>query len=90
LEINLEFVEAIRPVAEEHGRPLAQLSIAWVLWRPEVTSAIVGVRRPSQIAETAAAAGWVLSDDELARIERALRKREERLAELGGVSQGRV
>nr|NIP97520.1 aldo/keto reductase [Akkermansiaceae bacterium] len=90
VEINLELVEEIRPLAEQSGRPMAQLPIAWVLRRPEVTSAIVGVRRPSQIEQTAGAADWQLSDGEVAAIESALRTRDARLAELGEVSQGWV
>jgi aryl-alcohol dehydrogenase-like predicted oxidoreductase len=90
LKLNLAVVEAIRPIAEESGHPMAQLPIAWVLRRSEVTSAIVGVRKPSQIEETAGAGGWVLSDDEVTAIEAALQIREAKLAELGGVSPGRV
>jgi aryl-alcohol dehydrogenase-like predicted oxidoreductase len=37
----------------------------------EVTSAIVGARKPGQIVETAQAAEWELSQDELDRIENA-------------------
>lgn len=90
LELNLELVEAIRPIAEDSGRPMAQLPIAWVLRRPEVTAAIVGVRKPSQIEETGGGGDWVLSDDEVVAIEEALRVRDTKLAELGAVSQGRV
>jgi aryl-alcohol dehydrogenase-like predicted oxidoreductase len=90
LEINLEFVEAIRPVAEQNNRPMAQLSIAWVLRRSEVTSAIVGVRNPKQIEETAGAANWKLTSAEITTIEDALTRRDEQLAELGIADQGRV
>ncbi|NNC88511.1 MAG: aldo/keto reductase [Akkermansiaceae bacterium] len=90
LEINLALVDAIRPVADAHRRPLAQLSLAWVLRRPEVTGAIVGVRNAQQIEQTAGAAGWELSSDEIATIDAALRDRETRLAELGDAAQGRV
>ena len=90
LEINLDFVEQIRPLAEGHGRPLAQLSIAWTLRRPELTSAIVGVRNPAQIEQTAAAADWTLSEDEVAIIESALQTRDQRLADAGVLDQGRV
>ena len=90
LEINLELVEAIRPIAEENGRPLAQLSISWVLRRPEVTAAIVGVRKPSQIEQTAGGADWTLSAGEVAAIDAALESRDAKLVELGEVSQGWV
>ena len=79
LSVNLDFVEKLRPIAERHGRTLPQLAIAWVLRRPEVTAAIVGARRPSQIEETAPAADWVLPDEDVAEIDRLLAEREEAL-----------
>ena len=90
LDLNLEVVEAIRPLAEEAGRPMAQLPLAWVLRRAEVTSAIVGVRNPSQIEQTVGGGDWVLTQEELDVIEGALRLREEKLVQLGETSQGWV
>jgi len=77
---TLELVEGLRKIAERHGRPVAQVAISWVLRRPEVTAAIVGARRPGQIAETAGAADWDLSRKDLAEIERLLAEREKKLA----------
>jgi aryl-alcohol dehydrogenase-like predicted oxidoreductase len=71
-ERTLELVERLRPLAAEHGRTAAQLAVAWVLRRPEVTSAIVGARRPGQIEETAPAGDWELAGEDLERIERIL------------------
>ena len=88
LDLNLEVVETIRPIAEGAGRPMAQLPLAWVLRRREVTSAIVGVRKPSQIEQTVGGGDWVLTQEELDLIEGALRVREEKLATLGDTSQG--
>ncbi len=65
---TLEMLEKLRPIAERNGKTLAQLAIAWVLRRPEVTAAIVGTRRPSQIEETAKAADWNLSQEDIAAI----------------------
>jgi aryl-alcohol dehydrogenase-like predicted oxidoreductase len=62
LKVHLELVEQLRPIAAKHGLSVAQLAIAWVLRRPEVTSAIVGARKPSQIEETAAAGAYQLSE----------------------------
>jgi aryl-alcohol dehydrogenase-like predicted oxidoreductase len=81
LSANLELVEGLRPIAERNKKTLAQLAIAWVLRRPEVTAAIVGARHPSQIEETAAAGDWSLSTEDLAEIEALLAKREQRLKE---------
>ena len=71
LEQHLSLVDNLRPIAEASGHSLAELAIAWVLRRPEITSAIVGGRRPSQVAEIVSAAEWVLSQAELQAIEAA-------------------
>ena len=72
LAVHLELVEGLRHIAA--GRDAAQLAIAWVLRRPEVTSAIVGARSPRQIEETTAAGDWTLSDSELVVIDMLLER----------------
>lgn len=66
---TLDLVEQLRPIAEANGRSLAELAVAWVLRRPEVTAAIVGARRPEQIEQTAPAGDWELSAAEIEQIE---------------------
>jgi aryl-alcohol dehydrogenase-like predicted oxidoreductase len=77
---TLALVDKLRPIAEKNKRTLAQLAVAWVLRRPEVTAAIVGARKPSQIAETAPAGDWVLTKNDIAEIEKLLAERENKLA----------
>jgi aryl-alcohol dehydrogenase-like predicted oxidoreductase len=79
LSANLELVEGLRSIAEKSGRTVAQLAIAWVLRRPEVTAAIVGARRPSQIEETVVAGEWMLSEEDIVAIEVLLDKRQKAL-----------
>jgi len=69
---NLELVEKLKPIAARAGRSLAELAIAWVLRRPEVTAAIVGGRRPAQVEEPARAADWDLDPAEVREIDRLL------------------
>ncbi len=69
LERHLTMIDRLRPIAERHRRSLAELAIAWVLRKPEITSAIVGARRPSQIQATAPAADWKLTAEEIAEID---------------------
>ncbi len=69
LSKNLEIVDGLRAIAGKKGKTVAQLAIAWVLRRPEVTAAIVGARRPSQIEETVLAADWELSQEDIAATE---------------------
>jgi aryl-alcohol dehydrogenase-like predicted oxidoreductase len=72
LSTNLAFVEKLRPIAERNGKTVAQLAIAWVLRRPELTAAIVGARCPSQIEETIQAGDWQLSAEDVAEIDQLL------------------
>jgi aryl-alcohol dehydrogenase-like predicted oxidoreductase len=68
----LEAVAKLKPIAEELDLTMAQMSLAWVLRRSEVTSAIIGASRPEQIAENAHAVGVKLPQDVLDRIDQAV------------------
>jgi aryl-alcohol dehydrogenase-like predicted oxidoreductase len=83
LSPNLRLIEELEELAKQAGHTLPQLAIAWVLRRSEVTAAIVGARRPSQIEETAPAADWELSDEIRQRIRELLRERELSLEKRG-------
>ncbi len=82
LNVNLEFVEQLRPIALKYDKTVAQLAIAWVLRRPEITSAIVGARRPSQVDETVGGAGWTIESSDLEHIERLLVERRNKIPEV--------
>ena len=69
---NLPVIQALIKFAENNGRSISQLAVAWILAHSAVTSAIVGAKKPSQIEETAAAFDWHLSQDDLKAIDRIL------------------
>lgn len=69
---NLPIIQALKKFAENYGRTVSQLAIAWILAHPAVTSAIVGAKKPSQIEETATAFDWHLSQSDLKTIDRIL------------------
>ena len=69
---NLAKVDRLRPIAERAGMSLAHMALAWVLRRPEVSSAIIGASRPEQVKENAAASGKTLSADLVAAIDAAV------------------
>lgn len=73
LSANLELVDKLKAIAGRNNKSLAQLSVAWVLRRPEVTSAIVGARKPEQIEQTVPAGDWVLSDEDNAELDTILK-----------------
>jgi aryl-alcohol dehydrogenase-like predicted oxidoreductase len=52
-----------------HGVSVAQVALAWLLHQPQVTSVIVGAKRPEQLADNLGAAKLVLSADELAQLD---------------------
>jgi voltage-dependent potassium channel beta subunit len=56
-EENLEKVRKLTVIAQEMGLSMAQLALAWVLRREEVSSAITGASRPEQIEENVKASG---------------------------------
>ena len=50
-EEKLEQIRALNALAGERGESLAQMALAWVLRREEVTSVLVGASKPSQILD---------------------------------------
>jgi aryl-alcohol dehydrogenase-like predicted oxidoreductase len=68
-ERNIAIAKALDAYARERGHTAAQLAVAWVIAHANVTSAICGAKRPSQIEETAPAGDWDLSEQELREID---------------------
>ena len=64
-----EIAERIGGLAREHDATTAQVSLAWLLSRPGVTSVLAGTRTPGHIRDSAGAAGIELSKEELDRID---------------------
>ncbi|NLV91062.1 MAG: aldo/keto reductase [Firmicutes bacterium] len=68
-DANLEKVEQLIKIAEELGVTLAQLSLAWILHQPGISSALIGASKPSQVEENVKAIDIELSSEVLERIE---------------------
>ncbi len=69
---TLSAVQDLKPIAEDCGLTMAQLSIAWVLQNDNVAAALVGASRPEQVADNVKAAGVKLDADVMKRIDDAL------------------
>ena len=80
IEVNLALIDQLRPLAASMDMTMAQLALAWILRRPEVTSAIAGARKRGQIAETAQAAGRQIDETLLGDIDALLETRDADLA----------
>jgi aryl-alcohol dehydrogenase-like predicted oxidoreductase len=72
LDRNLALVAALREVAHDLRATVAQLAVAWVLSRDESIVPLVGARSPERLREALGALDLELTDDALARIERAI------------------
>ena len=58
-------VDAMRPIAQRHQASVAQVALAWLLSRPQVSSVIVGAKTPTQLADNLGASALVLSPEDL-------------------------
>lgn len=46
---KMEQIRALNQLAEERGQSLAQMALAWILRKPEVTSVLIGASSPQQL-----------------------------------------
>ena len=66
----LNKVSKLNKIAQGRGQSLAQMSIAWILRNPEITTVLVGVSKPEQLLDNIESADNLdFSGDELERIE---------------------
>jgi aryl-alcohol dehydrogenase-like predicted oxidoreductase len=68
----LTAVQKLIPIAAKVDLTPAQLAIAWVLQNPNVSSAIIGATKPSQIKENVKASGVKLDQGIMAEIDAVL------------------
>jgi aryl-alcohol dehydrogenase-like predicted oxidoreductase len=69
-EDNLDKVEKLIAFAESRGHTVLELAFSWLLSRPAVASVIAGATSTRQIHSNIAAAGWKLTEEELAEVDR--------------------
>ena len=68
----LTAVQKLIPIAKKVDLTPAQLAIAWVLQNPNVSSAIIGATKPSQIKENVKASGVKLDASVMQEIDKAI------------------
>ena len=73
-EDNLDKVRKLTVLAKEAGMTLANMALAWILRRPEISSAIVGATNVTQLKENLTGGDVVLSQDLIDKIEAILGK----------------
>lgn len=62
---NLQLAEVCKEIGQRQGKSPGEVAIAWVLANPAVTAAIVGARKPGQVAGFIGAMNWQLPANEL-------------------------
>jgi len=68
----LEAVEKLVPIAERKGITLAELSLAWLMQQPGVTSAILGARKVEYLHSAVRACEVELTPEDIADIDAAV------------------
>ena len=68
-DADRKVVDTVAAVARERGVPRAQIALAWVLAKSEVSAPIVGASKIAHLDDAVAALDLVLSDDEIGRLE---------------------
>ncbi|WP_375381821.1 aldo/keto reductase [uncultured Sphingomonas sp.] len=68
---NWRIVDALKVMAAEIGEPPARVALAWVLSRPGVDTALIGVSRVSQLHDNIGATDLHLSAEQLATLDAA-------------------
>jgi aryl-alcohol dehydrogenase-like predicted oxidoreductase len=69
LSRHLALVDLLRQIGDQHGRTPGEVAVAWTLYNPAVTAAIVGARNAAQIDGIIGALDFRLSDEEYQSIE---------------------
>ena len=68
-DADRKVAEALGAVATRLGRPRAQVALAWVLAKSEVTAPIVGATRLEQLDDAVAALTLQLAPEDIAELE---------------------
>ena len=69
LEKNIEIVEAMKPVAKRHGKPVSAVAIRFILDYIENSVVLAGAKRPSQIKGNVEALDWKLEEEEISMLD---------------------
>lgn len=70
-ERNFAIVAELERVADELGKPMAQIALNWLAGRKGVSSIILGATKPVQLQESLASLEFALPDDAVRRLDAA-------------------
>jgi len=79
-EMDFEIADRVVEIAEKYGVKPAQISIAWLLDKPEIQAPVVGVSRIEQLDQLVEATGIALEPDDVTYLEELYRPVENLLS----------
>ena len=79
-DMDFKIADRVVEVAERLGHAPAQIAVAWLLSKPEVTAPVVGVSKISQLDQLVAATEIKLDADDIAYLEELYRPVENLLS----------
>ncbi|MEK9163458.1 MAG: aldo/keto reductase, partial [Chloroflexota bacterium] len=62
---NFDLLDKIEEIARNRNKTAAQISLAWILTKPNVTAPIIGANNVEQLKDSLGATGLKLSDEEM-------------------------
>jgi 1-deoxyxylulose-5-phosphate synthase len=68
-EADDRVVDCVAQVAKDRGVPPAQVALAWLLQKSQVTAPIVGASKPHHLQDAVAAVGLKLTQQEISQVE---------------------
>ena len=69
---NFSVLKKLEQFASERGHPLVELAIAWLLFKPRVSSVIAGATKPEQLDANANGTEWELTAEEMRELDSIL------------------
>ncbi len=70
-EYLYKVVDALDSLSAETGKSVPQLALNWLLRKPTISSVIIGARNEQQLRDNLAAASFVLTAEQVARLDKA-------------------
>ena len=74
-EADEAIISVVQKIAERRGSPMAQIALAWVLNKPEVSAPIVGASTIAQVDDAISALSVELTTDEIVALEEPYKAR---------------
>ena len=69
---NFDILEGLEKFAQDRDHTILDLTFAWLLANPCVSSVIAGATKPEQVTANANTSGWHLTEEEMAEIDTIL------------------